>query len=154
MAVIKVLAGAITVNVFNPLAETNNGAAPVPYASNTFHVSNVTYITPQLFQTHQLVNKGTETAITIQSYDYLHSDQVHYETFDFILPTEDWKHHFRPDSDFEFDILLQLARESAPKHAGGKGGLSSTHKGALIGSLIGLGFAVAVVVFFVMRSVC
>ena len=112
-AVIKVLYGNITSRYFNPLADRNNGQ-PLQYKESNFQPGDVTYLTPSLFQTHQLINEGADTCITIQAYNYLASDEVHYETFDYVLPWDDSKHHFTPGSDYDYLDVIRMVRNAFP----------------------------------------
>ena len=146
VAVIKVLHGTITSRYFNPLADRNNGE-PVSFSHSNFSAGNVTFLTPNLFQTHQLVNMESTTCITIQSYNYPGSDEVHYETFDNVLPSEDFLHHFTPNSDYEYMELIQMVREEYAKSKGSSSSSSSSSlgAGAIAGIVVGAVFAVVVV---------
>ena len=66
-AIIRVLNGTINVSQFPYL-----GANVKPFAINDFHKDQITWISPTLNQTHQLLNRpeNTATCITIQCYMY------------------------------------------------------------------------------------
>ncbi|MFL5356867.1 hypothetical protein [Archangium sp.] len=115
VAVIKVLHGSIRVRWFNPLADDKNGT-PVCFGEQVFDEGGITWITPEMYQTHQLENPRNDTmCATIQSYRYLDRDELHYEFFDWLPPPGSDKggklQHFDPDSDFEYLQLLELVRE-------------------------------------------
>lgn len=122
VAVIKVLSGTITSTFYNPLAEQHNGE-PEPLREGDVTKGEVTYLTPELFQTHMLKNKKEVSCITIQSYYYLNSDYVHNETFHYtesqpkgwpkVNPdNRDWDnlHLFNPGSDIQYEDALESAR--------------------------------------------
>lgn len=115
VAVIKVLHGSIRVRWFNPLAEDKN-STPVCFDQQVFDKGDVTWITPEMYQTHQLENPRNDTmCATIQSYRYLDGDSLHYECFDWLPPAgsadEGKLQHFDPDSDFEYLQLLEIVRQ-------------------------------------------
>eukprot|EP00051_Salpingoeca_urceolata_P008838 m.109292 g.109292 ORF g.109292 m.109292 type:complete len:490 (+) comp15970_c0_seq1:177-1646(+) len=144
VAVIKVLSGKITSRFYNPLENHNNHVELVPFATNYFQVGNITYISPRAYQTHQLHNEGEFTCVTIQSYFYLDGDMVHYETFDYANPNEEYIQHFKPDSDFQFSELIKIAREAYhPPFPSKNSGLSD---GAIAGVAVGVVCVVAVVI--------
>jgi len=120
VAVIKVLSGTITSTFYNPLAEYRNGK-PVPLREGDVSKGQVTYLTPELFQTHMLKNNKNDSCITIQSYYYLNSNYVHNETFHYTessptdaqddpIPNWDGLHLFNPGSDIQYEDALQQAR--------------------------------------------
>ncbi len=111
VAIIKVLHGSIRVRWFNPLARDQN-AKPVSFAEETFEKGDVTWITPEMYQTHQLENPRQDTmCVTIQSYRYLASDNTHHETFDWVSPSGGTLQNFVPDSDYEYLKLLEIVRK-------------------------------------------
>jgi hypothetical protein len=115
VAVIKVLHGSIRVRWFNPLAD-DHGGTPVCFDEQVFDKGDVTWITPEMYQTHQLENPRNDTmCATIQSYRYLDRDDQHYEFFDWLPPPGSDKgeklQHFDPDSDFEYLQLLRIVRQ-------------------------------------------
>jgi len=109
VGVIKVLHGSIRSTWFNPLAMTDN-AVPEPIATATFSAGDITYLTPSLWQTHQLENPLDFACITIQTYQYPEEDEVHYETFDYLdgVKNEGDRMFFEPDSDYQYLELMKL----------------------------------------------
>lgn len=117
VAVIKVLHGSISVGWYGPLADKGN-PVPVRLAEATFHAGEVTWLTPEMYQTHQLKNPRPDTAcITIQSYRYLDRDDVHHEFFDYLAPSGGDRRFFEPDSDIDY---LELVRRVREEHAARK----------------------------------
>lgn len=98
-AVIKVLHGQIKVLWFEGL---NKGVQP--WGSMIAHAGDVTFLTPDYYQIHQLQNPspkdGGDFCATIQCYRYANDDSQHYEYFDYL---EDGKiERFDPDSDWKY----------------------------------------------------
>eukprot|EP00457_Paulinella_chromatophora_P005084 gb/GEZN01005098.1/.p1 GENE.gb/GEZN01005098.1/~~gb/GEZN01005098.1/.p1 ORF type:complete len:550 (-),score=25.20 gb/GEZN01005098.1/:184-1833(-) len=112
VAVIKVLFGSIQSYWFNPLAATNN-PKPVPLGRARFSAGDFTYLTPRHWQTHQLENPLDVTCITMQMYQYPDEDNKHYEYFDYLDGDTNAGdvHHFRPDSDFIYNDLMDRINE-------------------------------------------
>jgi len=111
VAVIKVLHGSILSRWYNPLADKDN-PEPVSFAEQTFDAGGVTWLTPEMYQTHQLRNPRSDTAcVTIQSYRYLTDDDVHYEYFDYVGPKGGELKHFTPDSDITYTELIERVRK-------------------------------------------
>jgi hypothetical protein len=122
VAIIKVLHGSIHVNWFNPLPEIlDPSEEPVPFTQQTFETSSVTYITPELYQCHQLQNPRRDTmCATIQCYQYLDADVQHYEYFDFVNPSKRKLGSFKPDSDIRYEALVvQVMLEYKTRHLRG-----------------------------------
>lgn len=107
-AIIKVLHGEITVKLFSMLSEHHKK----PFAQKTFLPGQTTWITPEINQTHQLINDSAEdkTCMTIQCYAYGKDNDTHYEYFDF-LDTEGNIGHFDPVSDMGFTEFKELMRQ-------------------------------------------
>lgn len=106
-AIIKVLHGQIWVELYPEL----NPAVLDYYVEATFQKGDVTFLSPQFYQVHKLVNHnppGNMTA-TIQCYRYPSSDTRHYEYFDYI-GGNDAIEHFTPNSDAEFAAFKNLIR--------------------------------------------
>jgi len=113
-AVIKILWGEITSRYFNPLSSIHYGE-PLPYTISIYQQGQAIYLLPFFRQTHQLYNHRSDTAcITIQAYEFLADDYVHYETFDYYLPNDPNLHQFLPTSDFEYANLMQALRKESP----------------------------------------
>ena len=100
-AIIRVLNGEINVSQFPYLCSSKAGVEP--FAINTFHKDQITWISQTLNQVHQLKNlpENTATCITIQCYMYEQTDTSHYDYFDYI--DDDGKEQqYEPDSDMDF----------------------------------------------------
>ncbi|MGB0838903.1 MAG: cysteine dioxygenase [Chitinophagales bacterium] len=99
-AIIKVLRGAIDVDIYRMLPMEDNPTKPLK--SVRFKKDDVTYLMPQVNQFHRLRNHidQKETCITIQCYSYAHDDDIHYPTFNYIENGE--LGHFEPLSDYDF----------------------------------------------------
>ena len=106
-AIIHVLYGQIEVSLFPALSP----AILTPWGKVTFNTGDVTFLTPDYYQIHQLKNplpKGEAFCATIQSYRYPDSDNTHYEYFDYIENGQ--IRQFTPDSDWtylEFKGLIE-----------------------------------------------
>jgi hypothetical protein len=98
-AIIRVLHGAIHVKLFAFLCEEKDGIKP--FAEADFKKDDITWISPTLNQTHQLVNTGKPTCITIQCYMYDEANKSHYDYFDYI-DGDGNKQQYEPDSDMDF----------------------------------------------------
>jgi hypothetical protein len=111
VAIIKVLHGSITVSWYGPLADEAN-PEPSPLATQTFGAGAVTWLTPEMYQTHKLKNPLPDTAcITIQSYRYLNNDDIHHEYFDYLAPGGGVRRFFEPNSDIDYLEMLRRVRE-------------------------------------------
>lgn len=110
-AVIKVLHGDIWVELYPEL----NPSVTDYFTEAVFHQGDVTYLTPEYYQVHKLVNRnppGNMTA-TIQCYRYPDDDTVHWEYFDYI--DGDQIKRFTPNSDWEYLAFRALIREEWAK---------------------------------------
>jgi predicted metal-dependent enzyme (double-stranded beta helix superfamily) len=106
-AIIRVLHGSINVKLYSFLCEDSDLA---PFAESMFIKDEVTWITPNLNQVHQLSNTTDDVCVTIQCYMYDTNNSKHYDYFDF-LDTEYKKEQFEPDSDMRFNDFKQLMRK-------------------------------------------
>lgn len=106
-AVIRVLNGSINVSLFSYL---NNDIEP--FANTNFIKDDITWISPNLNQIHQLKNleTSTDTCITIQCYIYNKNDDIHYDYFDYIDNNGDIK-QYEPDSDMNFIDFYNLMKK-------------------------------------------
>lgn len=105
-AVIKVLHGDIWVELYPELSPKITDY----FTEAVFHKGDVTYLTPEYYQVHKLVNRnppGNMTA-TIQCYRYPDDDTVHWEYFDYL--DGDTIKHFTPNSDWEYIEFRALIR--------------------------------------------
>ena len=106
-AIIRVLHGEINVKLFPFLSKKDIE----PFGIKVFENNEITWISPELNQIHQLINtnKGT-TCITIQCYMYGNENKIHYDYFDYI--TEDGKiEQYEPDSDMDFVEFKNLMKK-------------------------------------------
>jgi hypothetical protein len=112
-AIIRVLHGSINVRLFPYLSPD-----VVPFGTTAFQKDDITWISPTLNQTHQLVNVGdTKTCITIQCYMYDEKDRQHYDYFDY-LDDKGEMQQYEPDSDMDFIAFKDLmAQEWAARTA-------------------------------------
>jgi hypothetical protein len=107
-AVIRVLHGQIHVKLFPYLCE--DAAGVEPFATADFAAGDVTWLSPNLNQVHQLVNvRNDASCITIQCYMYDGDDARHYDYFDYIDATGK-KMQYEPDSDMDFLQFKELIR--------------------------------------------
>jgi len=100
-AIIRVLHGKINVKLFPFLASGQNEVKP--FSEAQFVKEDITWISPTLNQTHQLVNleSNSETCITIQCYMYEKDNSLHYDYFDY-LDANGKIEQYEPDSDMDF----------------------------------------------------
>lgn len=104
-AVIRVLYGGIHVKMYPFLCAERDGIAP--FSSADFNKDDITWISPTLNQTHQLVNHGKSTCVTIQCYMYEDENRKHYDYFDY-LDDAGKKQQYEPDSDMDFLDFREL----------------------------------------------
>lgn len=114
-AVIRVLHGAIQVSLFSQLSENEL----TPFMQPEFKEGDVTWISPELNQTHQLhnIHKDGPTCITIQCYMYSDTDHTHYGYFDYIADGKKEIQHFEPNSDMgylQFKALMRKEWDARP----------------------------------------
>jgi predicted metal-dependent enzyme (double-stranded beta helix superfamily) len=105
-AVIRVLHGSINVSLFPYLG------AVEPFGQTNFKKEDVTWISPELNQIHQLKNLegNKDTCITIQCYMYEDDDTKHYDYFDY-LDADGAKQQFEPNSDMGFVEFKKLMKK-------------------------------------------
>jgi uncharacterized cupin superfamily protein len=107
-AIIRVLYGEITVNLYFMLSIDHKE----PFATKQFKEGDVTWLSPNLNQTHKLQNDSTDqTCITIQCYQYDENNNSHYEYFDYIDESANEIDKFDPNSDMDFLEFRELMRE-------------------------------------------
>ena len=116
-AIIRVLHGGINVTLYPFLS---NGKDEVKsFGEANFDKEDVTWLTPQLNQTHQLKNIRTEsTCITIQCYMYDQNNKKHYDYFDYI-DSDGNIMQYEPDSDMDFVNFKKVIKKewkSRPKN--------------------------------------
>jgi hypothetical protein len=98
-AVIRVLHGAIQVRLFPYLCCDLSGVPP--FSTTAFSEGDITWISPTLNQTHQLMNVGSSTCVTIQCYMYDGANRLHYDFFDYV-DADGVRRQYTPDSDMDF----------------------------------------------------
>ena len=134
-AIIKVLFGRITINLFNQLLSpvkqmgVNGGWTP-PAPEPTFikkldaKEGDITWISPDWYQTHQLKSNTDDFCATIQCYRYSDEDNIHWPGFDYFAEGADGNHAsrqdvFYPDSDFTFLNMRSIVLAEYQEYLGG-----------------------------------
>jgi hypothetical protein len=108
-AIIRVLHGSIHVRLYPFLCVEKDGVDP--FGEADFNKNDITWLSPTLNQTHQLINKNEkQTCITIQCYMYEDENNKHYDYFDF-LDEDGNKQKYEPDSDMDFINFKELMRK-------------------------------------------
>jgi len=109
-AVIRVLHGSINVSLFPFLCEDKEGIES--FGQINFNKDDITWISANVNQTHQLKNLETnkDTCITIQCYMYDENDVAHYDYFDFI-DSDGIKQQYTPDLDMDFIDFKKLMKQ-------------------------------------------
>lgn len=117
-AVIKVLHGAIKVTIYNKTWNSEDKQQEL--TSFTAKQGDVTWISPNWFQTHKLTNESSNMyCATIQCYKYGCEEELMWPYFDYL----DGKtvKEFLPDSDFDYTELREdLLEEYRKDHEGQK----------------------------------
>ena len=98
-AIIRVLHGTIHVKLFPFLCSNHDKVEP--FGKADFTKDEITWISPNLNQTHQLVNQHNKTCVTIQCYMYEDNNVRHYDYFDY-LDEYGNKKKYEPDSDMDY----------------------------------------------------
>lgn len=107
-AIIRVLHGSIHVSLYPYLCGQDD---VVPFAEADFSEGDVTWISPNLNQVHQLRNISNEnTCINIQCYEYAEDDKKHYDYFDY-LDDAGKIQQYEPDSDCDFVSFKEIIRK-------------------------------------------
>ncbi|KAJ3075879.1 HIV Tat-specific factor 1 [Podochytrium sp. JEL0797] len=124
IAVIKVLHGTVTTEIFDPLFQANM----TPVATETCVQGDVTWLTPFLNQTHRLKNTTSDVAITIQCYHHAPDfapplDVFHYDSIGVM-------NEFVPVADFDGVSGLRAALEADHVPMGAGVGASGNQRGA------------------------
>jgi hypothetical protein len=101
-AVIRILHGNINVKLFPFLCNQKKDGVK-EFGIANFVKDDITWISPNLNQIHQLENdaSNTETCITIQCYMYDNENTTHYDYFDY-LDEKGNIMQYEPDSDMDF----------------------------------------------------
>jgi len=103
-AVIRVLHGSIHVSLFPFLGES------VPFAEADFDKDDITWLSPDLNQIHQLRNNTDDVCITIQCYMYDKNNSKHYDYFDYLDDNKQIM-QYEPDSDMDFVNFKEIIRK-------------------------------------------
>ena len=109
-AIIIVLTGNISVNLYAFLCNDKNGINSFQTAN--FYKDDITWITPNMNQVHQLYNSelNDKTCITIQCYMYGENNKNHYDYF-YYIDNDGSKQLYEPDSDMEFSKFKALMKK-------------------------------------------
>jgi hypothetical protein len=112
-AVIKVLHGKINASYFTKL-DKKFGIKLEPEIM--FEKGNVTWISPDNYQIHQLHNDFDRACVTIQCYQYAKKDISHDEYFQYLEEGTGEKKPFKPNSDWDFISFKRLVKEEWEAH--------------------------------------
>lgn len=108
-AVIKVLHGGVTIKIFNKHMHAETTDYP-PLKSFDVNAGDITWLSPNWFQTHQLWNNSEDYCATVQCYKYGSNDFTHWPYFDYVEDTEKIC-EFLPDSDYTFHEMQAMVME-------------------------------------------
>jgi len=120
-AIIKVIHGSIDVHVYNKYVQTvhqnpTEVVSQEPIKKLTISKGDVTWISPNWYQTHQLKNESSEDyCATIQCYQYGDKNDQHWPYFDFISDQNQIE-DFLPDTDFDFIPMREKLLEEYSAH--------------------------------------
>lgn len=103
-AVIRVLHGSIHVKLFPFLGATEH------FSEADFDMDDITWLSPELNQIHQLRNNTDDVCVTIQCYMYGLDNEKHYDYFDYIDDNEKIV-QYEPDSDMGFVEFKELMKK-------------------------------------------
>ncbi|RNA02692.1 cysteine dioxygenase [Brachionus plicatilis] len=110
VGLIKMLDGSLISDYFNPLTERNN-IYEDPVKTISLHAGQITWLTPNMYQTHRLTNlNSTRAAISIQAYSHLNDFDNHEESFNYILPNGGDLKRFYPTPDYTFEDLIEITK--------------------------------------------
>lgn len=109
-AIIRVLHGTINVKLYPFLSGQKDDVEH--FSSANFSENEITWISPTLNQTHQLMNdeSNTKTCITIQCYMYDNENSTHYDFFDYLDENSEIQ-KYEPDSDMDFISFKELMKK-------------------------------------------
>jgi len=104
-AVIKVLYGTIQNGAYNKVTsqvfDKNKKFRPQELDKFNLYKNDVTWMSPEWYQTHQLRNVSQEYCATVQCYRYDDNDEIQWNQFDFVKE-EGEVGNFFPNTDFTF----------------------------------------------------
>ena len=113
VAIIKMLSGEIRSEWYNPIY--NMTSEPLRhYKEDNLKEGEITWMTPDFYQTHKLLNQKKKPAISLQGYANMQSPQgaSNKEYFEYVLNGLSGMKHFYPTQDFNFtEIKLELYDE-------------------------------------------
>lgn len=121
-AIIKVLFGRITVNIYNKQTNPPEEKQKVIQKFDAKE-GDITWIGPNWFQTHHLKNRTDDFCATIQCYRYEEGDTIHWPDFDYIDEkcSDKTLEQFFPNSDFSFIHLRSKVLEEYQHFLAGHG---------------------------------
>ena len=114
-AIIRVFHGSINVSLYPFLCDSMDGIQP--FGNADFNEGDITWISANYNQVHQLKNLeiNSKACITIQCYMYDENDKVHYDYFDY-LDDDYKKEQYNPDSDCEFMEFKSIIQSEWKKY--------------------------------------
>lgn len=115
--IIKVLYGEVLVHIYPELSENIH---KFPSIKKILKENQITWMSPSLNQTHQIINPDTHsnTSITLQCYRYGSEDAQHYEYFDYKRSINSIIGNFEPKSDFDYLEFRQSIKAEWEYHKG------------------------------------
>ncbi|XP_033100247.1 uncharacterized protein LOC117103746 [Anneissia japonica] len=113
--VIRVLHGGLTINVYNKTSQVKQSTTYTPDDQDymfDFNVKkdDVTWISPNWYQTHKLWNNTDDFCATIQCYKYGENDNTHWPYFDYVASCNVMD-EFEPNSDLTFTELFNKLKD-------------------------------------------
>ena len=102
-AVIKVIHGGLTISIYNKHIKSENDPSLLDFDVKQ---GDVTWISPNWYQTHKLWNNTGDYCVTIQCYQYGDNDSHHWPYFSYIS-SKGTSEEFLPTSDFTFREMRQ-----------------------------------------------
>jgi len=110
-AVIKVLYGTIQSGIFNKVTSSVKDSKGQSrwvelFKFNCFK-NEVTWMSPEWFQTHQLRNVSNDYCATVQCYRYDDQDDIQWNQFDFVKDENGEVGNFFPNTDFTFGEMRE-----------------------------------------------
>jgi hypothetical protein len=102
-AVIKVIHGGLTISIYNKHIKSENDKSLLDFDVKR---GDVTWISPNWYQTHKLWNNTSDYCVTIQCYQYGDSDCHHCPYFSYIS-SKGTNEDFLPTSDFTFKEMRE-----------------------------------------------
>jgi len=105
-AVIKVLYGTIQSGVYNKVTSSvmdkKGKFRPEELSKINLFKNEVTWMSPEWYQTHQLRNISKDYCATVQCYRYDADDDIQWNQFDFVNDENGEVGNFFPNTDFTF----------------------------------------------------